>query len=215
VPKPAAKKPSREHPRGPGVGRGSAARRAEPVRDMATPEGIAAGSNVPRSDDTRLNIADLVQRYHAELYRYAYRLSGSQADAEDLTQQVFLTAQVRGHQLRDERHVRSWLFTILRNTYLKMVRRPSPVSAASLDLDLNGVPAAMAETPVDRERLQAALDNLPPEFKIPVLMFYFEGCSYHEIAQQLGVPDGTVMSRLSRAKAYLRRKLSVPSSRNE
>src|SRR5262245_20230033 len=78
-------------------------------------------------------LADLVERHYALLYRYAYRLTGSAADAEDLTQQAFLTAQMRLHQLRDESCARSWLFTIVRNTFLKDQRSPSHVSLPMLD----------------------------------------------------------------------------------
>jgi RNA polymerase sigma-70 factor (ECF subfamily) len=158
-----------------------------------------------------LDVAALVAEYHAELYRYAYRLTGSQPDAEDLTQHVFLMAQSRGEQFRDEGSIRNWLFAILRNAYLKIARRRPPLPAASLELDMDSLPAADVPVEIDRERLQAALDELPDEFKIVVLMFYFEGCSYREIAARLDVPDGTVMSRLSRAKSHLRKKLSPDS----
>ncbi len=161
-----------------------------------------------------LDVAALVAEFHAELYRYAYRLTGSRPDAEDLTQHVFLMAHSRGEQLRDVGSIRNWLFAILRNTYLKGARRRPPLPAASIELDIDSLPAAETKVEIDRERLQSALDDLPEEFKIVVLMFYFEGCSYREIAERLGVPDGTVMSRLSRAKSHLRKTLS-PDSRNE
>ncbi|MEK6233406.1 MAG: RNA polymerase sigma factor, partial [Planctomycetales bacterium] len=70
-------------------------------------------SNAPTTPD----VAQLVSDHHAELYRYAYRLTGSVNDAEDLTQQTFLQAQANLHQLRDRERARSWLFTILRNCY--------------------------------------------------------------------------------------------------
>ena len=72
-------------------------------------------------------------------------------------------------------------------------------------------PAAevLDETAVDPELLQAALIELPDEFRMPVVLFYFEDLSYKEIADRLGAPIGTVMSRLSRAKGYLRRRLSA------
>jgi len=157
----------------------------------------------------------LVAEHHAELYRYAYRLSGKQVDAEDLTQHVFLMAQSRGEQLRDGQSVRQWLFAILRNAYLKSVRRRPPTPASSLELEIEDVPEILDEPDIDRDRLQAALEELPDEFRIVLLMFYFEECSYREIAERLGLPDGTVMSRLSRAKSHLRRKLLAPNSRTE
>ncbi len=155
-----------------------------------------------------LEIARLVVDHHADVYRYAYRLAGSAADAEDLTQQTFLAAQVKLAQLRSSETARAWLFTILRNCYLKSRRRRVPLSAASIELNVNEIPAeGAADAAVDRERLQAALDSLPDEFKLVLLMFYFEECSYREIAERLGMPIGTVMSRLSRAKGQLRGRL--------
>jgi RNA polymerase sigma-70 factor (ECF subfamily) len=155
-----------------------------------------------------LEIARLVVDHHADVYRYAYRLAGSVADAEDLTQQTFLAAQVKLAQLRSSETARAWLFTILRNCYLKSRRRRAPQTAASVELNVNEIPAEVAvETGVDRERLQAALDALADEFKLVLLMFYFEECSYRDIAERLGIPLGTVMSRLSRAKGQLRGRL--------
>lgn len=156
-------------------------------------------------------IARLVVDHYSDVYRYAYRLSGSIADAEDLTQQSFLLAQRNLTQLRLPESARGWLYAILRNCYLKSRRRPTPTSAATLELDVNEIPAeAPPESPVDRDKLQHALDGLADEFKIVLMMFYFEDCSYKEIAQRLEIPLGTVMSRLSRGKAQLRGKLFEP-----
>ena len=154
------------------------------------------------------DLESLVAQHHQVLFRYAYRLSGSVADAEDLTQQVFMVAHQKLSQLRRVQSTRSWLFTVLRNCYLKGFRKPVPVSASSLELDIDGVAAEVPSNEIiDREALQAALDQLPDEFKIVLVMFYFEHCSYKEIAEQLSLPPGTVMSRLSRAKRHLRRRL--------
>lgn len=155
-----------------------------------------------------LDIAELVSEHHAAIYRYAYRLTGAQYDAEDLTQQTFLAAQQNLGQLREAAHGRSWLYAILRNGYLKMRRKRIPLPAASLELDIDSIPEDLPEiAEVDPERLQAALNELPDEFKLPLLLFYFEGCSYREIAEKLGTPPGTIMSRLSRAKGHLRARL--------
>jgi RNA polymerase sigma-70 factor (ECF subfamily) len=150
-------------------------------------------------------LADLVSAHQAELYRYAYRLSGSQADAEDLTQQTFLVAQAKLGQVRDQDCRRAWLFAVLRNAWLKSRRRPLISGDGEL---LERLPSPeMPDDPVDRERLQSAIDDLPDEFKLVLLMFYFEACSYQEIAERLEIPPGTVMSRLSRAKGHLRARL--------
>jgi RNA polymerase sigma-70 factor (ECF subfamily) len=155
-----------------------------------------------------LDLSRLITEHHRALYRYAYRLAGSSADAEDLTQQTFLVAQEKLHQVRDAQKVRGWLFTVLRTCYLKSCRKRVPLLAANLELDVNTIPEELPdEDQIDRQLLQEALNELPDEFKLVLTMFYFEECSYKEIAAQLEVPMGTVMSRLSRAKGHLRQKL--------
>lgn len=158
-----------------------------------------------------MEIGQLVAEHHAPVYRYAYRLTGSVPDAEDLTQQVFLTAQERLGQLRNEGSARAWLMAILRSYFLKMRQKRRPIPAENLQLDMQNVPAEVPEeADVDRERLQQALDELPPKFRLVVTMFYYEGCAYREIADRLDLPMGTVMSRLARAKGHLRAKLFAP-----
>ena len=150
----------------------------------------------------------LVADHHQAVYRYAYRLTGSGTDAEDLTQQVFLLAQQRFEQLRRPERARGWLFAILRSCCVAAWRHQEAVPAATLGLDLDGLPAPDGQAAsVDGPLVQQALDELPPEFRAVVVMFYFDDCSYREIAEQLDVPMGTVMSRLARAKQHLRARL--------
>jgi RNA polymerase sigma-70 factor (ECF subfamily) len=162
-------------------------------------------------DRVGMEIGQLVAEHHQAVYRYAYRLTGSVPDAEDLTQQVFLTAQQRLGQLRKAESARSWLLAILRNDFLKMRTKRRPIPAENLRLDVDSVPAVVPkEADIDRERLQQALDELPAKFRLVLTMFYYESCSYREIAQRLELPIGTVMSRLARAKGHLRAKLFKP-----
>jgi RNA polymerase sigma-70 factor (ECF subfamily) len=162
------------------------------------------------SDSQRLDITRLVVDNQADLYRYAFRLAGNAADAEDLTQQAFLLAQARLHQLRDAASAKPWLLAILRNCYLKSFRKWTPVPEADLKTSLASIPQRLEETTIDQERLQHGLDNLPADFKVVLLLFYFEGCSYRQIAERLQLPLGTVMSRLARAKQHLRTVLFEP-----
>ena len=158
-----------------------------------------------------LSIAQLVEEHHAVLYRYAYRLTGSVADAEDLSQQVFLIAQEKVDQVRQEACVRGWLFAVLRNAWFKRQRKRQPVRAADLDLNIDNIAEELpSEVAIDPEQVQAAINELADEFKSVLLLFYFENCSYREIAKQLDLPLGTVMSRLSRAKGHLRARLFEP-----
>src|SRR5689334_15644442 len=134
----------------------------------------------------------LVEDHYVALYRYAYRLSGSAADAEDLTQEAFCKAQAHLSQLRDQGRVKPWLFSILRNTYLHRVR--SDNLRGCLSLDEVGEVAEAASDPlpeVDPERLQQALNELPEVFRTPVVLYYFEDFSYRDIAEQMDLPMGT------------------------
>ena len=174
------------------------------VTDGSLPE---AGGGVA---DDRLLLDRLIQTHHAPLYRYAYRLSGSTADAEDLVQQVFVIACRKLDQVREPQHVTAWLFTVLRSCFLKSCRKLRPQSAGGLDLNLDSVPErAAAPQEVDSDELQQALDQLPADYKLVVVMFYFEHCSYKQIADRLELPIGTVMSRLARAKQRLRSELAA------
>ena len=155
--------------------------------------------------EDRWLLDQLIETHHAALYRYAYRLSGSSADAEDLVQQVFMIACRKLDQVRDPQHVAGWLFAVLRSCFLKSCRKPHPVAAGNLELNLDAVPGHVPPPrEFDSAELQHALDQLPAEFKIVVTMFYFEHSSYKQIAEQLDLPIGTVMSRLARAKQRLR-----------
>jgi RNA polymerase sigma-70 factor (ECF subfamily) len=162
------------------------------------------------SDGTRLpklDIHSLVVEHQRAVYRYAFRLTGNEADAEDLTQQTFLIAQQRLAQVREPDKAAAWLFAVLRSCYLKSKRKRQPINATGLELDVESIPDTVTEEDIDAEQLQLAINELPDEFKLVLVMFYFEGCSYKEIAAKLEVPIGTVMSRLTRAKGRLRGRL--------
>jgi RNA polymerase sigma-70 factor (ECF subfamily) len=153
-------------------------------------------------------VQQLVDDHYVALYRYAYRLTGNAGDAEDLTQETFCKAQIHLHQLRDPARAKSWLFRILRNAYLHKLRGEKHQRCVSLS-DLDDLP----ERPrgplfeVEPEQLQQALNDLPESFRTPLILYYFEDFSYRDIAEQMDLPLGTVMSRLARAKAHLRARL--------
>jgi RNA polymerase sigma-70 factor (ECF subfamily) len=153
-------------------------------------------------------VEELVSSHYTSLYRYAYRLSGNAQEAEDLTQEAFCQAQAKWGQLRDVGRAKAWLFTILRNAYLHNVRDKKIEHALPFD-DIGDLPDRHAETwpEIDPRRLQNALDELSEDFRTPIILFYFEDFSYRDIADQMNMPIGTVMSRLARAKSYLRNRL--------
>ncbi|GIW80762.1 MAG: hypothetical protein KatS3mg105_2569 [Gemmatales bacterium] len=163
----------------------------------------------------RLDFHQLVDDHYAALYRYAYRLSGSTADAEDLTQETFYQAQCKADQIRDPGAAKAWLFRILRNAYLYRLRSEKQQRLVSLD-GLGDMVTAIEPLPTfDSGQLQEALNELPEEFRTAVILYYFEEFSYRDIAEQLGVPIGTVMSRLARAKRFLRKRLSSATSSHD
>jgi RNA polymerase sigma-70 factor (ECF subfamily) len=158
----------------------------------------------------------LVDDNYSALYRYAYRLSGSAADADDLTQDSFCKAQLNLGQLRDPSRARPWLFSILRNAYLHRVRAERQSRCVSLDsvCDL-AEPSPEPLPDVDSEQLQTALNELAEVYRTPLILYYFDDFSYREIAEQMDLPIGTVMSRLARAKAWLRGRLLQPATAAE
>ena len=153
-------------------------------------------------------VQELVELHYVPLYRYAFRLTGSASDAEDLTQDAFCQAQLKLTQLRDAARAKAWLFSILRNTFLHRIRDAQRQQTVSLD-SVGEVPERLTEPlpEIDPQRLQQVLNELPEDFRTPLILFYFEDFSYRDIADQMDLPIGTVMSRLSRAKAHLRARL--------
>ena len=159
------------------------------------------------------------------LFRTALRLCrGNEADAEDLLQDSLLRAFTSFDQLRDPAAVRSWLFTILTRTHLNRMRAVGRrAEASSTDLDENAFEAALAEwTPMrspaeaaeegeTREQLVSALDRLPAELRIAVWLVDVEGFTQREAADIEHVPEGTIASRLFRARRQLRSVLETPA----
>lgn len=160
--------------------------------------------------DLRKTLEDWVRDHAEAVFAYLYRLAGSISAAEDLSQEVFLTALRKGSQIRDPEKVRGWLMAVARNAYLASRRASQALPTVELPepAEIADDDAADEHWAFDEERLQDALTELPDDYRVVVLMFYFEELSYREIADQLQLPIGTVMSRLSRAKAQLRSKLA-------
>lgn len=158
----------------------------------------------------------LVQSYYQDLYRFAFSLAKRPEDAADLVQQVFTTWAQKGHQLLDQTKAKSWLFTTLHRDFLHRNRRtqkgPQLLTSEEANLEeLAGYEPSM-ERSIDGQAALKALDSLEDPFGEPMRLFYLSDMNYREIAESLGVPIGTIMSRLSRGKALLREKLEHPRS---
>lgn len=152
---------------------------------------------------------ELVRQHADRVYRLAYRLSGNQHDAEDLTQETFIRV-FRSVQNYQPGTFEGWLHRITTNLFLDMVRRRGRIRMEALPEDYDRVPA---DQPTPEQiyhdsrlgaDLQAALDSLPPEFRAAVVLCDIEGLSYEEIGATLGVKLGTVRSRIHRGRQALR-----------
>ena len=155
----------------------------------------------------------LVDLYYPSLYRFAFSLTHHESEACDLTQQTFLIWARKGHQVRDDSKVKSWLFTTLHREYLQKHRRRvrfPEVQVEGAEAELPEIPPISAER-LDRHNILAALAQLDHHFQSAVALFYLEDHSYPEIAEILQVPLGTVKSRISRGIAQLQLLLADPA----
>ena len=157
---------------------------------------------------------ELVRQHADRVYRLAYRLSGNQHDAEDLTQETFIRV-FRSVQNYQPGTFEGWLHRITTNLFLDMVRRRGRIRMEALPEDYDRVPGTdpNPEQIYHDSRLgadlQAALDSLPPEFRAAVVLCDIEGLSYEEIGATLGVKLGTVRSRIHRGRQALRDYLAA------
>ena len=144
------------------------------------------------------------------LYRFALSLSRNESDAADLTQQTFFLWATKGHQLRDTSKVKTWLFTSLYREFLGRKRQQDRFVELEGDAEAiagQSIPAAVMNQ-LDGDIVHHALLQLEEIYRVPLTLFYLQQHSYKEIAETLEVPIGTVMSRLSRGKAQLRKALA-------
>ena len=158
---------------------------------------------------------EVVQEHSARVYRLAYRLTGNQHDAEDLTQEVFVRV-FRSLSSYTPGTFEGWLHRITTNLFLDQVRRKQRIRFDSLGDDAGDRLAGQAELGPERawehnnldHDVQAALDTLAPEFRAAVVLCDIEGLSYEEIAATLDIKLGTVRSRIHRGRAQLREQLA-------
>jgi len=156
---------------------------------------------------------DIVREHADRVYRLAYRLSGNQHDAEDLTQETFIRV-FRSLASYQPGTFEGWLHRITTNLFLDMVRRRSRLRMEGLPDDTDRLAGdgpspeqVYTDTHLDPD-LQAALDDLAPEFRAAVVLCDVEGLSYEEIGATLGVKLGTVRSRIHRGRQALRSSLA-------
>ncbi len=179
-----------------------------PVRQELTPE------------ERRERFEELALPHIDRLYAAALRYTRDPGDAEDLVQEAYAKAYSAFHQFEPGTNIRAWLYRILTNTYInlyrKQQRRPDEYPQEEIDefslYDWLGGVGASAEREVldsiTAEEVKQALAELPEQFRMAVFLADVEGFSYKEIADMMGTPVGTVMSRLHRGRKQLQKALA-------
>ncbi|HLA48774.1 MAG: hypothetical protein A2W77_07320 [Nitrospinae bacterium RIFCSPLOWO2_12_39_16] len=169
-------------------------------------------------DDKRRRFEDTVIQYFNTIYNSAYRMTGERGNAEDLVQDVFLSAYKSFHQFIEGTNCKAWLFKILKNTFINKIRKEMREVRGVQELRSSGVeefntstlklhnPSTYFNEGFD-ETIQKALNKLPEEFRMAIILCDVEGFSYQEISEVLECPVGTVRSRINRARRFLAEEL--------
>jgi RNA polymerase sigma-70 factor, ECF subfamily len=162
----------------------------------------------------------LVRRYERELYGYLCRYLGDATLAEDVFQNTFLQLYLKSNQYEEGRPLRGWLYTIATNQAIDALRRQKRHQAVSLEMAQEAAIGdsqnllEMLESPEPdphesvvgeerRERIKSSIDKLPDFLRSVLILAYYQGLKYREIATILNIPVGTVKSRLHTALARL------------
>jgi RNA polymerase sigma-70 factor (ECF subfamily) len=173
----------------------------------------------PQSD----SFEDLAMPLFDQLYNFARWLTQNREEAEDLVQETYAKALKGFSSFQLGTNFRAWMYRILRNTFLTSRTGLRAASTVSLDSEEDGPDLAVeSETPEtillrvsDSQLVQRAIDDLPVHYREALLLCDVEEMSYQEISEELSIPIGTVMSRLSRARHTLRDHLGHKAQGNE
>ena len=159
---------------------------------------------------------ELVDAHYQALFRFGMSLAHNTDMASDLVQETFCIWAAKGGQLRDRSKAKTWLFTTLHREFLSHRRRSSRFSEEPVNEEAAAAvvsPEENADRQMDGQQALDILGSLDETYRAPLALFYLQQHSYKEIAEILDVPIGTVMSRLSRGKDVLRRRMTAePSS---
>ena len=162
--------------------------------------------------------AELIRLHETRVFRLLYRMMGSREDAEDLTQETFLSLHRHGHRFRAEARFSTFVYRVAANAALNRRRSLGRGRARIEKLkhrqlagdDLPSSPRDPEDSTLGvelSEHVKTALEELSPSLRMPVVMYDIEGLAYGEIAKILGIAEGTVKSRIHRARQALREQL--------
>ena len=154
-----------------------------------------------------MNEAERLVELIPRLRRYARALAGDRASADDLVQDTLERAWAKLHLYRRGTDLRAWLFTVMHNVHVNRVRATRPTDPLEEEMPELAQRAAQGDALMVRD-LDRAIARLPEEQRAVLLLVTLEDMSYDEVARTLGIPIGTVMSRLSRAREKMRAMLS-------
>ncbi|MBI3601087.1 MAG: sigma-70 family RNA polymerase sigma factor [Nitrospinae bacterium] len=170
-------------------------------------------------DEKRQDFEDIAIPHFNAVYNFAYRMTGNKADAEDIVQDVFLSAYRFFHRFQEGTNCKAWLFKILKNTFINSLKKKNREAdylrgqgARGKGQGLNSSTHQLinSSTALDEgfdESIQNALNKLPEDFRMAIILCDIEGLSYQEIAEIQECPIGTVRSRINRARRFLAKEI--------
>ena len=169
--------------------------------------------------DRSVNFERLMRDSYRQAYSVAYRLTGDSADAEDLVQEAFVRAFRFFHRYDDKLPFSSWMYRIIANAHIDLIRRRGKIKTSSLDHsgvdglqalevpDHTYVPGTEMINGSFSDIVQSGLNQMNPEFRLAVVLADIEGLSYEEVAEIMETSVGTVRSRIHRGRVQLRNYL--------
>lgn len=161
-------------------------------------EKFAVGKNA-----VELSARELVDKYSAMIYRLAYVRLNSNADAEDITQEVLLKYIRADKKFKDEEHRKAWLLKVTTNAVVSHIRSQK----RSQMVDLEEIEEVVAAPENKHRDLKYVIEQLPEKYRMVIHMFYYEELSIKEISEITGDSEGTVKSQLSRGRDKLKKLL--------